>query len=244
MSLTRDADRWGDRIVSTTAPAKKKSLQDRLRDGVVLCGEGYVFELERRGYVKSGPYVPEVVIDFPVAVQELHREFVRAGSDVVLALTYYAHRDKMKVVNREREVEALNRQAVKLAKEVADETGALLAGNICNTWVYDPKDAKRSSLRAFTYAGCTRSRCVGPSKGALSSSSRKRSTGSPKRASHSRSFRAPDSQRWSTWPRFSPAWPTGTTLPPPARHWQTAVRWWSGSTVDADRKRCCPSCGK
>ena len=106
--------------MSTTAFAKKKSLQDRLRDGVVLCGEGYVFELERRGYVKSGPYVPEVVIDFPVAVQELHREFVRAGSDVVLALTYYAHRDKMKVVNREREVEALNRQAVKLAKEVAD----------------------------------------------------------------------------------------------------------------------------
>jgi len=132
--------------VSTTARAKKRSLQDRLRDGVVLCGEGYVFELERRGYVKSGPYVPEVVIDFPDAVQELHREFVRAGSDVVLALTYYAHRDKMRVVNREREVAALNRQAVKLAKEVADETGALLAGNICNTWVYDSKDVKRSSL--------------------------------------------------------------------------------------------------
>ncbi len=131
--------------MSTNARATKKSLQDRLRDGVVLCGEGYVFELERRGYVKSGPYVPEVVLDFPAAVQELHREFVRAGSDIVLALTYYAHRDKMKVVNREREVEALNRQAVKLAKEVADETGALLAGNICNTWVYDPKDAERSS---------------------------------------------------------------------------------------------------
>lgn len=124
---------------------KRKSLQDRLREGVVLCGEGYVFELERRGYVKSGPYVPEVVLDFPDAVLELHREFVRAGSDVVLALTYYAHRDKMKVVGREREVEALNRQAVKLAKRVADETGALLAGNICNTWVYDAKDPKRSS---------------------------------------------------------------------------------------------------
>jgi betaine-homocysteine S-methyltransferase len=70
---------------------------------------------------------------------------VRAGSDIVLALTYYAHRDKMKIVNREHDVEGLNRQAVSLAKEVADETGALLAGNICNTWVYDPNDAKRSS---------------------------------------------------------------------------------------------------
>jgi methionine synthase I (cobalamin-dependent) len=123
----------------------KKDLMQRLQDGLVLCGEGYVFELERRGYVKSGPYVPEVVLDFPDAVLELHREYARAGSDVTLALTYYAHRDKMKVVNRERDVEELNRQAVRLAKQVADETGTLLAGNICNTWVYDPKEPKRSS---------------------------------------------------------------------------------------------------
>jgi betaine-homocysteine S-methyltransferase len=124
-----------------------RSITQRLAAGVVLCAEGYVFELERRGYIKSGPYVPEVVLDFPEAVRELHREFVRAGSDVVLALTYYAHRDKMKVVNRERDVEALNRRAVSLAKEVADESGALLAGNICNTWEYDPKDKKRSERR-------------------------------------------------------------------------------------------------
>lgn len=126
-------------------PTARRSFEERLRSGVVLCGEGYVFELERRGYVKSGPYVPEVVLDFPEAVKELHRELVRAGSDIVLALTYYAHRDKMKVVGRERDVEGLNRQAVRLAREVAEETGALLAGNICNTWVYDPKDARRTS---------------------------------------------------------------------------------------------------
>jgi len=123
----------------------KRNLEQRLREGVVLCGEGYVFELERRGFIKSGPYVPEVVLDFPEAVLELHREHVRAGSDVVLALTYYAHRDKMKVVNRARDVEQLNRQAVRLARQVAEESGALLAGNICNTWVFDPRDAKRTS---------------------------------------------------------------------------------------------------
>jgi len=126
--------------VSSTRPG----LIERLRKGVVLCGEGYVFELERRGYVKSGPYVPEVVLDHPEAVLELHREYARAGSDVVLALTYYAHRDKMKVVGRERDVEQLNRQAVRLARKVARETGTLLAGNICNTWLYDAKDPVRS----------------------------------------------------------------------------------------------------
>ena len=106
--------------------------------GPVLCAEGYVFELERRGYVRAGPFVPEVVLDNPDAVKQLHREFMLAGSDVVLAFTYYAHRDKMKVVGRETDIEALNRQALRIAGEVAAEGDALVAGNLCNTWVYDP----------------------------------------------------------------------------------------------------------
>lgn len=37
-------------------------------------------------------------------------------------------------------MEKLNRQALQIAKEVAEETGALLAGGICHTRVYDPHD--------------------------------------------------------------------------------------------------------
>ena len=65
-----------------------RGILDRLKKGVVQGAEGYVFELERRGYIKAGPYVPEVVLDFPEAVKELHREFLRAGSEVMVALTY------------------------------------------------------------------------------------------------------------------------------------------------------------
>jgi betaine-homocysteine S-methyltransferase len=57
-----------------------RGLSERLAEGFVLGAEGYVFELERRGYIKAGPYVPEVVLDFPDAVLELHREFLRAGA--------------------------------------------------------------------------------------------------------------------------------------------------------------------
>src|SRR5205823_11605285 len=53
-----------------------RGILERLEAGVVLGAEGYVFELERRGYIKAGPYVPEVVLDFPDAVRELHREFL------------------------------------------------------------------------------------------------------------------------------------------------------------------------
>jgi len=110
----------------------------------VLAAEGYLFELERRGYLKSGPYVPEVVLDFPDAVRELHREFLRAGSDVMVAFTYYGHREKLRMIGREDDLEPLNRQALRIAGEVADEGGALVAGNICNTWVYDPEAPETS----------------------------------------------------------------------------------------------------
>ena len=121
-----------------------KGLRERLDQGVVLGAEGYLFELERRGYLRSGPYVPEVVLDFPDAVRELHREFLRAGAEVMVAFTYYGHREKLRTIGREDDLEHLNRQALRLAKEVAAEGEVLVAGNICNTWVFDPEAAESS----------------------------------------------------------------------------------------------------
>ncbi|HEY3069113.1 MAG TPA: homocysteine S-methyltransferase family protein, partial [Gaiellaceae bacterium] len=120
------------------------TLLERLERDVVLGAEGYLFELERRGYVQSGPFVPEVVLDFPDAVRELHREFLRAGAEVMVAFTYYGHREKLRIIGREDDLEPLNRDALRLAKEVAAEGDALVAGNICNTWAYDPDDPETS----------------------------------------------------------------------------------------------------
>jgi betaine-homocysteine S-methyltransferase len=122
----------------------QKTLQQRLAEGVVLGAEGYIFAPERRGYVKAGPFVPEVILDEPDALRQLHRDFLRAGSDVMVALTYYAHREKLKDVGRAADLEQMNRQAVRIANEIAAEGGALVAGNICNTWSYDPKDPAAS----------------------------------------------------------------------------------------------------
>jgi betaine-homocysteine S-methyltransferase len=122
-------------------PADKPGLLERLERGPVVCAEGYLFECERRGYLQAGAFVPEVVLEHPEVVRELHREFVHAGSDVVEALTYYAHREKLRVIGREGALEELNRAALAIAREVADETGTLLAGNISNTNAFLPDDA-------------------------------------------------------------------------------------------------------
>jgi betaine-homocysteine S-methyltransferase len=118
----------------------KLGLLERLEQGPVICAEGYLFELERRGYLQAGAFVPEVVLDHPECVTQLHRDFVHAGSDVVEAFTYYAHREKLRMIDKEHLLEELNRQALALAKEVADESGTLLAGDICNTNVFVPAD--------------------------------------------------------------------------------------------------------
>ena len=123
-------------------------LLERLDAGPVICAEGYLFELERRGYLQAGAFVPEVVLEHPEKVTELHREFVHAGSDVVEAFTYYAHREKLRIIGREHLLERINRQALELARGVARDTGTLLAGNVCNTNVYTG-EASRDTVRGM-----------------------------------------------------------------------------------------------
>ena len=131
------------------AGTAKAGLLERLEQGPVICAEGYLFELERRGYLQAGAFVPEVVLEHPELVAQLHREFVHAGSDVVEAFTYYAHREKLRIIGREGDLEPINRQALALAKEVADESGTLFAGDICNTNVYSPDDGTEDEVRAM-----------------------------------------------------------------------------------------------
>ena len=123
-------------------------LSEMLDRGPVVCAEGYLFECERRGYLQAGAFVPEVVLDHPEVVEGLHREFVHAGSDVVEAFTYYGHRQKMRVIGKEDILEPLNRQALSIAGRVARQTGTLLAGNVCNTNVYEPGTAAVPDVRA------------------------------------------------------------------------------------------------
>ena len=120
-------------------------LLERLAESPLLCGEGYLFELERRGYLQAGAFVPEVVLEHPEKVAQLHEEFVHAGSDVVQAFTYYAHREKLRVIGREHHLEPLNRDALAIAAGVAREHGALFAGDICNTNVFAPDDPARAT---------------------------------------------------------------------------------------------------
>jgi len=120
----------------------KKDILQRLAEGPVLGDGGYLLELEKRGWVQAGPFTPEVCIRRPEAVAELHREFLRAGAEVLTTLTFYASEDKLATVGMQGKVEEINRAAVRIANEAAAGSDALVAGNISLTWMYDAADPR------------------------------------------------------------------------------------------------------
>ena len=125
-----------------------KGILERLAEGPVLGDGGYLLELEKRGYVQAGPFTPEVVIEHPDALAQLHREFLRAGVDVLQTMTFYASEDKLSTVGMQGKVDDINRTAVQVARDVASEGDALVAGNLSLTWAYDPADPARPTTSA------------------------------------------------------------------------------------------------
>ncbi len=112
------------------------AISELLKSGPVLGDGGYLIELERRGYVDSGSgreqvgtgrgsgqFTPEVAIEQPDALRGLHGEFLRAGSQVLQALTFFGTREKLARAGYGAETESINASAVRLAREVVGDRG-------------------------------------------------------------------------------------------------------------------------
>jgi betaine-homocysteine S-methyltransferase len=156
---------------------------DRVRPSIVtliqneapVIGDGgYLIELERRGYVDSGSgrekvgtgrgsgqFTPEVVVENPEALRQLHNEFLHAGSRVLQALTFFATREKLSRAGYGHETEAINVAAVRLAKDVAADK-ALVAGSVSRTQLFERegpgaagnvRDLFSEQIRLLTDAG-------------------------------------------------------------------------------------------
>src|SRR3989442_16010912 len=102
-----------------------KSIITLLKEGTVLGDGGYLIELERRGYVDSGSgrekvgtgrgsgqFTPEVALEHPEALRELHREFLNAGSQVLQALTFFGTREKLNRAGYGAQPQSINAAAV------------------------------------------------------------------------------------------------------------------------------------
>ncbi|RLV98630.1 hypothetical protein DV515_00010646 [Chloebia gouldiae] len=161
--------------IGKNAKQGKRGILERLDAGEIVIGDGgFVFALEKRGYVKAGPWTPEATVEHPEAVRQLHREFLRAGSNVLQTFTFYASEDKLenrgnyvaekisvsktvlerqnKLINFKRvlhtsgeikltdsmftQCQTVNEAACDIAREVANQGDALVAGGVSQTPSY------------------------------------------------------------------------------------------------------------
>eukprot|EP00116_Pleurobrachia_bachei_P005066 sb/3465328/ len=100
---------------------------ERLEKGPVLCDGGFVFALEKRGYVEAGPWTPEAVCEHPEVYSTCQ------------AFTFYASEDKLN--NRghgagKHGVYGINKAACEIVKEVTYPEGGLVAGGLSQTPTY------------------------------------------------------------------------------------------------------------
>merc|ERR1719305_601966 len=109
--------------------------------------------MEKRGYLRAGPWTPEATCEFPEGVYNMHREFAHAGCDVHQVFSFYASEDKLK--NRGNEAAAkhgvtkINEEGCRLARKAADETGGIVAGGICQTPSYLSGASKEAVQEEF-----------------------------------------------------------------------------------------------
>lgn len=124
----------------------KKGVLEKLSDRIVLGNGSYIVELEQRGWVVTGAFMPEISMTHPEAVRELHMEMKNAG-DVLQVMAFYGSREKLATVGHGDFTREINQAATNIAKEVAGDD-MLVAGNLSTTWMWEPDDARSDKLVA------------------------------------------------------------------------------------------------
>lgn len=109
--------------------ARRSLLADLAAEGPVLLDGGMGTLLQERGLEDGAP--GELwSLERPEAVREAHRAYAEAGSRVLTTNTFGGTRPRLELHGLGDRVEEVNAAAARIAREVADEHGALVAGDL------------------------------------------------------------------------------------------------------------------
>jgi methionine synthase / methylenetetrahydrofolate reductase (NADH) len=98
---------------------------DRLREGPLLCDGAMGTQLYARGSetLTHGRCFDELVLTEPALVQAIHRDYIKAGAQIIETNTFGANRFKLAPYGLADRVVEINRRAAKLAYESRDVVG-------------------------------------------------------------------------------------------------------------------------
>ena len=105
-------------------------FKELLENKYILLDGGFGTELIKKGLLPNEDTV-NAVFDHPEWVKEIHKSYIDAGSNVIMADTFGANAFKLE--NSEHSIEECINKAIFLAKEAAKETDTLVALDVSTT---------------------------------------------------------------------------------------------------------------
>src|SRR4030067_1727347 len=105
-----------------------RNLLQRLRHEVLILDGSMGVMLQNKG-LPAG-YAPDLWnLERPEVIHDVQREYIKAGSDIILTNTFGASRLRLAEYGAENRLAEINREAVKIARKAAGETG-FVAGDV------------------------------------------------------------------------------------------------------------------
>lgn len=108
----------------------KKEFREWIKEGPVFLDGATGSNLMKRG-MPFGVCTEAWVLEHPETIQELQKEYIEAGSDIVYAPTFTGNRIKLKEYGLAERIKELNQGLVALSKEIAGN--AKVAGDLTMT---------------------------------------------------------------------------------------------------------------
>jgi len=106
----------------------KNSFRQRLATGPLLFDGAMGTQLYSKGIFLNHCF-EEANLSHPALVEEIHREFIGAGSDVIETNTYGANRHRLAAYGLDNRIEEINFAGVEIARR-SSGTETLIAGSV------------------------------------------------------------------------------------------------------------------
>lgn len=108
----------------------KKTILERLKDNKILVADGATgTNLQKRG-LPHGVTAEQWMLEQPHQIERLYRDFVQAGSDIILTCTFGGSPVRLEHAGLDGKVKEVNHQAASLAHKAVENTDVLIAGSI------------------------------------------------------------------------------------------------------------------
>ncbi|MBN1621124.1 MAG: homocysteine S-methyltransferase family protein [Endomicrobiales bacterium] len=108
----------------------KLKFKNILKNKVLITDGSMGVLLQKLGILQPGKAPEELNLTSPESLQKVHKQYLDAGSNIILANTFGANRMKLAEFGLENKLVEINQAAIKLAKEIARKYNAFVAGDV------------------------------------------------------------------------------------------------------------------